>query len=63
MSGALDSLDPGDISFAAFRDIMETRYDAMPAWWWRPGAQDRVYAKWRANKEATILEEEKANAI
>ena len=52
MSGALDHLDPGDISFAAFRDIMEARYDVMPAWWFEPDAQERVYAQWKANREA-----------
>ena len=56
MSGALDHLDLGDISFAAFRDIMEVRYDVMPVWWWRPGVQERVYAKWKANKEAEIAD-------
>ena len=56
MSGALDHLDPGDTSFAAFRDIMEARYEVMPAWWWQPGAQERVYAKWKANMEAEIAD-------
>ena len=62
MSGALDHLDPDDTSFDAFRDGMEARYDVMPDWWWRPGAQERVYGKWKASKQAEIADRRSTKA-
>ena len=51
-----------DTSFDAFRDGMERRYDAMPAWWWLPGAQERTYRKWKAGKEREIADIRSTNA-
>ena len=53
---------PDDTSVEAFDCEIQCRYDVMPSWWFHPTAQQAMYQKWLARKQAQAETEAHARA-